>query len=173
MEEGKKARSYLAKNWGDFKEALKLYPRFMRFERALLDKLNRYPNDFVGAFKQLPKNTYKIFTHAYQSHLFNKLLSEKIKKKESLKGSGPLIGYESKLKENELKLLKKEGFEQEQLRVSAFPEASVKGSERKYLAKVKILDHKFENKNLKIDFELEKGSYATVFLGELTKSKSY
>ncbi|MFO7872843.1 MAG: tRNA pseudouridine(13) synthase TruD [Candidatus Undinarchaeales archaeon] len=168
-EEGRKARQKLEKNWPDFKQALKDFPNYMRFERAVLDRLNRYPKDYVGAFKQLPKFLYKIFTHSYQSYIFNLILSEKIEKNESLDGEGNLVGYDSDLTERELELLEKDGLQQTDLRINSFPEASVKGSRRPYLAKVKNLKSKKENSDIILNFDLEKGAYATVLLREIIK----
>lgn len=168
-EEGRKARQKLAKNWGDFKQALKDYPRYMRFERAVLDRLNRYENDYVGAFKQLPKFLYKIFTHAYQSYIFNRILSEKIESGQSLEGEGNLPGYDSNLTKREKELLEEDGISQEDLKVDSFPEASVKGGKRPYLAEVRTIEHEKEAGSLLLKFDLEKGSYATVLLREITK----
>jgi len=162
-ENGRNARLALAQNWGDFKQALNDFPRALTFERAILDKLNRYPQDYVGAFKQLPKNLYKIFTHSYQSYLFNKLLSAKIDAGD-LNSDGPLIGYETKPDKKAKELLAQEGITTKDFKVKAFPEASCKGSMRKLLAEIKNL--KLESP-LSLSFDLEKGAYATILLREI------
>jgi tRNA pseudouridine13 synthase len=141
----------------------------MRFERAILDRLNRYPNDFVGAFKQLSKNTYKIFTHAYQSYLFNQILTEKIKAND-LQGTAPLIGYETEESELVNKILEKEELSIQDFRVKPFPEASTRGTDRSILAEIKISGHSQENSTIKAKFSLEKGAYATIFLREVMKN---
>jgi len=64
----------------DFSEALKTYPDKLNFEKAILNKLVVDPKDYVGALKELPKNLLTMFVYAYQSYLFNKILSERIKK---------------------------------------------------------------------------------------------
>jgi tRNA pseudouridine13 synthase len=64
----------------DFAEALKSYPNKLNYEKAILNKLVQDPKDFVSALKQLPKNLLTMFVYAYQSYLFNKILSERIKK---------------------------------------------------------------------------------------------
>ena len=68
----------------DFSKALKSYPTRLNFEKTLLNKLVVNKNDFVGALKELPKNLLTMFVYAYQSYLFNKILSERIRKKLSL-----------------------------------------------------------------------------------------
>ena len=64
----------------DFSEALKSYPRHLNFEKAILNKLVNTPDDFVTALKELPNNLLTMFVYAYQSHLFNKILSARIRK---------------------------------------------------------------------------------------------
>lgn len=64
----------------DFAEALRLYPPQLNFEKAMLNKLVIDPEDFVGALKELPKNLLTMFVYAYQSYLFNKIVSERIRR---------------------------------------------------------------------------------------------
>jgi tRNA pseudouridine13 synthase len=63
----------------DFKRASKYFPKQLRFERLMLLHLAEYPNDFVGAFRQLPNKLQALFIQAHQSHLFNRFLSERVK----------------------------------------------------------------------------------------------
>jgi tRNA pseudouridine13 synthase len=65
----------------DFSEALSSYPDTLSFEKAILNKLVVDPEDFVNALKELPKNLLTMFIYAYQSYLFNRILSERIKRK--------------------------------------------------------------------------------------------
>jgi tRNA pseudouridine13 synthase len=62
----------------DFEQALKYFPKKLRFERLMLRRLAEKPNDFVGAFRRLPVKLRKLFPQAYQSYLFNKFLSRRI-----------------------------------------------------------------------------------------------
>ncbi len=63
----------------DFKQALQNFPRQLRYERLMLTRLANNPEDFVGAFKQLPFKLQSLFVQAYQSYLFNRFLSERMK----------------------------------------------------------------------------------------------
>ena len=63
----------------DFKQAFKSYPKQLRFERMMLESLAEKPSDFAGAFKRLPTKLLEIFIQAYQSYLFNRFLSGRIK----------------------------------------------------------------------------------------------
>ncbi len=63
---------------GDVKEALRMYPRNYTFEKALLSHLTVHPNDYVGALRVLPLNLLIMFVHAYQSFLYNRILSQRM-----------------------------------------------------------------------------------------------
>ena len=63
----------------DFKQALQNFPYQLRFERLMLRHLVEKPEDFAGAFKRLPVRLQALFVQAYQSFLFNRFLSERIK----------------------------------------------------------------------------------------------
>jgi len=63
----------------DFKQALKSYPEQLRYERMMLKSLAEEPCDFVRAFKRLPAKLLQLFIQAYQSYLFNRFLSKRIK----------------------------------------------------------------------------------------------
>lgn len=76
-EDSKNARKNLADS-EDFSVALKEFPVYLRLERSMLEKLSKNPNDFVGAMRALPRGTLLMFVHAYQSFLFNRMLSDRI-----------------------------------------------------------------------------------------------
>ncbi len=63
----------------DFKAALYQFPDHLRHERAMLNHLVAHPGDYVGAFRTLQKNLLRMFVHAHQSFIFNKILSTRIK----------------------------------------------------------------------------------------------
>ncbi|MCW4016959.1 MAG: tRNA pseudouridine(13) synthase TruD [Candidatus Bathyarchaeota archaeon] len=96
--EAQEARQYLQDTM-NFEEALERFPRFLRYERFMLGHLARYPNDFVGAFRALPRRLRKLFVQAYQSYLFNRFISERIRRAIPL--NEPQVGdYVNKLDEN-------------------------------------------------------------------------
>jgi tRNA pseudouridine13 synthase len=64
----------------NFEEALECFPGFLRYERFMLRHLVKCPTDFVGAFRTLPRRLRKLFVQAYQSYLFNRFLSERIRR---------------------------------------------------------------------------------------------
>ncbi len=63
----------------NFKRAQQDFPKQLRFERLIIDHLVNYPDDYVGAFKRLPVKLQALFVQAYQSYLFNRFLSERVK----------------------------------------------------------------------------------------------
>ena len=64
----------------DFQSALKEFPKQLRFERLMLGHLAENSADFVGAFRRLPLKLRLLFVQGYQSYLFNRFLSERIKR---------------------------------------------------------------------------------------------
>ena len=110
-----------------------------------------------------------MFLHAFQSHLFNIILAERIQNNESLDGEGNLIGYETELTENEQVLLEKFEIRKEDFNIKSIPEISSKGTKRRWLAELK--DFSFVGNTFR--FELPSGSYATVAMREfLEKEKN-
>ncbi len=68
----------------DFKQAFRDFPVQLRFERLMLACLSEKHEDFVGAFRRLPLRLRLLFLQAYQSFLFNRFLSQRIKQGISL-----------------------------------------------------------------------------------------
>jgi tRNA pseudouridine13 synthase len=197
-EELKNARINLAKT-RDYKKALKEFPFEARSERAILNHLVNHPNDFAGAFQNLPTKIQYLFTHAYQSDLYNKILTERIKKygKKALEridgdvlieGEATIIlpGFESvyangEAGELEKKVLEEEGVKFSDFKTNKISELSSKG-ERKQIKLIpgefkieKICEDEFNpgKRALVISFFLGKGNYATTILRELMKEEIY
>ncbi len=63
----------------DFNQALQDFPVQLRYERLMLAHLVEAPGDFAGAFRRLPLKLRMLFVQAYQSFLFNRFLSERIR----------------------------------------------------------------------------------------------
>lgn len=183
----------------DYKKALISFNPKYRFERAMLSHLGQFPRDFAGAICTLPKGMRFLFTHAYQSHLFNKMLARRLIENGDLKAvpgdqvdenGDPmlhLIGHETVLDDSPAGKLSKTILDEEKIVPSMFrinrgvPEATSKGGWKAMaLYPKKLLFHRVEddafypNKHaLVISFELPKGSYATTVLDELMKNESH
>ena len=61
--------------WGEIRRTM---PPAMAFERMMLSRLIEDPEDWVGAIDILPTNLQMMFVHAYQSWLFNEMLSRRM-----------------------------------------------------------------------------------------------
>lgn len=72
------ARKALRDCKGDYSSMDVVLPKIMGFEQTLLDYLRNNPDDYKGAIDQMPTNLQMMFTHAYQSYLFNHMLSERM-----------------------------------------------------------------------------------------------
>ncbi len=69
----------------DFEAALREFPMKLTFERTMIRHLAESPGDYLGALKTLPQNLLMMFVHAYQSYLFNRMLSERLRRGMSLR----------------------------------------------------------------------------------------
>ncbi len=64
----------------DWRELLKIMPETLGFEKSLVGHLMNNPEDWTGALSVLPNNLQMMFVHAYQSYLFNIMLSKRMEK---------------------------------------------------------------------------------------------
>lgn len=76
-EEIRKVRQFV---WDsrDFREGIRIYPLHLQFERAMMSHLVAHPEDYAGAFRALSPKLTAMFLHAYQSYIFNRILSRRI-----------------------------------------------------------------------------------------------
>jgi len=212
----------------DFKQALKNFPRQLRYERLMLRHLAKKPDDYIGAFRKLPAKLRRFFPQAYQAYLFNKFLSERIRlgfplnKAEvgdyvvHIERSGlpmlntykivtmqtlneigsainagrlriaiPLIGFRQMpfhgaQGEIEKKILEEEGISPENFKIDAMPEISSRGQLRTAVTPLNnfslttILQNSCNPSKFKatVNFMLHRGSYATILLREIMKSRN-
>jgi len=175
----------------DFRAAHDNFPKHLKFERTMLSRLSEKPEDFVGALRMLPRQTLLLFVHAFQSHLFNRLLSDRIRegdgKVEMEEGEFlcpvdsfgfpvldrmdvdgwlcmKILGYNSNPNERERALLEKVGIKKEDFRIKEIPEIGSKGTFRTAFAP--LVNFSFEESACTFHFSLQSGSYATSALRE-------
>jgi len=168
--ETREARRRLAEE-GNFKEALEYFPKGLRKERSLIKAYLR-TGSFKRAILSLPNTLISLFLHAYQSFLFNKILSSRLREEvPSLGERGIVPGYKSVFSpgrqgEIEKEILNEEGIELEDFR--PWKRFSTRGDVRPLLARV----HGLEVKGNVLSFFLERGTYATSFLREILRPDS-
>jgi tRNA pseudouridine13 synthase len=82
----------------DFVEGLKTYPLRLRYERAMMHYLVENPEDYAGSFSVLSPNIRKMFIHAYQSYVFNRIICRRIEKGLPLSqaSSGDIVCFRNK-----------------------------------------------------------------------------
>jgi len=61
-----------------YQGALKYFPEYLNFELAMMNYLAEHPQDYAHSFDVLSANLKHLFVHAYQSYLFNKILSRRL-----------------------------------------------------------------------------------------------
>ena len=193
-EETKNARQKLAAA-RDFADASKFFPPQLRFERAIIHHLCKYPRDFAGSLGMLPKYLRIMFTHAYQSHLFNRVIAWRLEEGlglEPVEGdilidgipTAPLFGFESefaqgKMGEIEKRALEEEGIELKDFKLKVLSELSSKGKRKSLALSPKNLRIKEVGKDeltdgstkAVVEFFLSKGNYATTVIREIMKKE--
>jgi tRNA pseudouridine13 synthase len=168
----------------EVEDAAEKFPKQYRYEKALLYHLTKNPEDYKGAIKRLPEGLQQLFVHAYQSWVYNRVLSKLLEDDWfDPEYEIPLVGYKTELKddrpENLIKeVLEEEGVDQEDFRLQDFPELRSEGTYRRAFADFRnfeILEIDEDDLNMTknkmtVKFDLPKGSYATVFLREIMKN---
>lgn len=151
-----------------------------------LIKSNMPSKDIV---RKIPVYFLNLFIAAYQSYLFNLMVSERMKRYQNdysiegdfIKGKQPafpIVGYKSKFPSGEAgeivnKVLEDEGIEKNEFK-HEIKRLSYKGTLRKIDMNFKDFSYEIKNQNeVNFKFWLEKGSYATIFLREFCKNEFF
>lgn len=198
--ERRRARQEL-RDTRDFKVALSHFPRQLTYERLMLRHLAEHPKDYVGAFRRLPLKLCKLFVQAYQSYLFNRFLGARMRQEMPLSNALngdytikidsvrrvalPLIGFKqhtSKGRQGEIEreILEAENVKPSDFRIPQMREISSGGGLRPALASIRnlvterpTLDQiNYSKLQIKMEFMLPSGSYATVLLREFMKPQN-
>ena len=77
-EEISEIRRRLAHEDCDYPSVIRDMPKTMGFEKVMAEHLSKHPEDYRGAIAEMPTNLQMMFTHAYQSYLFNMMLSDRM-----------------------------------------------------------------------------------------------
>jgi tRNA pseudouridine13 synthase len=82
-------RSSLSKE-SDWSPLVGKMPQSLSFEKIMVEHIISSPGDWKGAIEKLPRNLQMMFVHAYQSYLFNRMLSERMRR--GLPLNRPIMG---------------------------------------------------------------------------------
>lgn len=223
--QSKEARQKLAEN-ENFREASRNFPKQLHYEVSMLRHLSGNSTDFLGAYKRLPFILQKLFVQSFQSFLFNRFLSSRLRQKlplneaqvgdyvvkidrgglpmletkrrvseidlketnkslreGSLRLAIPLIGFKQKPSigvqgEIERQILDQEGISLNDFRIKGLPGISSRGGLRTALTPLggfsfdliaRAPDCVGSEQTARVNFLLQRGSYATIVLRELMK----
>ena len=64
----------------DYDTALQMLDRRDRIEKVILLALRKHPNGYYNAFESISRNNRFIYVHAYQSYVWNKAVTERLKR---------------------------------------------------------------------------------------------
>jgi tRNA pseudouridine13 synthase len=224
-DESRKARNFL-KRERNFKEALKAFPKGLYYERKMIEFLIDNPGDYRGAIYTLFDDLRRLLISSFQSYIFNKMLSLRVRKglplfkpisgdvisilddfngnissvtyiyggsydrylEEALELNRasiviPIIGKLTNLDDFPLmgsiyrEIAKEEKISDSIFKSELVDEKKFKGSIRAMTVKPWDLDIielnednlNRERKKIKIEFSLQKGSYATMLIREIIK----
>ncbi len=164
-------------------------------EAKVKDHLMKNPSDPIGALRRLGTKVLRIYVQAYQSYLFNRILSFRIEEEMLDPEPGdfildrdgwtrpypcegdlllPVPGAYTKVKHKRTRefldsLLRDEGVKLESFLIKEIPEASALGDLRRALETPFHLRIKPVNGDVILIFNLRSGAYATSLLREIIK----
>jgi len=141
--------------------------------------LSKKKNNFIGALRVIPLKTRKIYVHAYQSLMFNKIVMRFLQENKKFKKNidVPLIGFDfdlGKIKNKKLREISKKTMDKEKLQprdfvISQMPELTSEGTMRNLFFdfRYRILEIAKDELNgskekAVVNFTLPKSCYATV-----------
>jgi tRNA pseudouridine13 synthase len=73
------ARAELAENLTPTERIIGIFPKDLHYERTVMQELMKQPGEFKRAVSRIPPRILTLMVHAYQSFLFNRLLSQRVK----------------------------------------------------------------------------------------------
>ncbi len=164
------ARKRLAEEQ-DYRKAAEYFPDYLKYERQLLEQLSMHPSDFAGALRKMPRSLALMFVHSVESYIFNIEVEQRIKNNEVEKGAeSNIVGYDNEINDEEKATLESLGITQEMFKVKSMPELNCKGEKRLLFAPYSGFSYsKAGEKDVRLGFALQSGSYATVLLDEFMK----
>ncbi len=181
----------------DYKSALNYFPKYLKYERMVIEYLSMYPTDYANALRKIPRQISLMFVHSVQSHIFNLEIYKRISEGRILpenddlmcginkygfpdlsKGGnnfivGSLVGHDSiKINEYEKSIMETLGISIEDFKIKRMPELNCKGKRRVLFAPYKDFKVDIINESLQLEFSLPSGVYATSMLNEFLENSN-
>ncbi len=185
----------------DFRSAISYFPRYLKYERLLVEYLHRYKGNYANALRKLPRGIALMFIHSVEDVIFNYSLEKFIHEDNfdsckmrcgynfygfpdisnidySKRGLplGNLVGYETKdelISQYENEAMQILGIEKGSFKIKGMEELSTKGSVRPLLINVKDIELGDREGSMRIEFSLPSGAYATILMNEITKNGGF
>jgi tRNA pseudouridine13 synthase len=187
----KKQKAMLRQHWGDWRACREKLPR--SGTRSIVEYLVHHPSDYRGAVARLPHEIASLYLSAYQSHVWNRMLSEHLKSDAGIGLSlklgvhsapvEPWDDFEVPLPSARWKpapedpwraicesLLQADGITLEAMKIPGLEKPYFSKGMRAAKLKPERFRLQFEVDSAKLDFELPRGSYATMIVKRLTAS---
>ena len=170
----------------DFKQAVEFLTKQNQLNKEAIET---FKEDYIRMIRTIPLKILKLFIHSYQSYLFNEICKKIIKEEKYLYkevdySQGklfflseepnnyklPLLGFGSEIVEHQIiinEILDDEKVNLRDFIIKPIPELSSFGAERNFITKVNDFESEKQGENLKINFDLPKGSYATIVVKKI------
>ncbi|MCS7122548.1 MAG: tRNA pseudouridine(13) synthase TruD [Candidatus Micrarchaeota archaeon] len=136
------------------------FPRYLKHERMILDMRKKYDDRRVWA--RIPRNISLMFIHSVQSYIFNMELDMRFDNSDIIDTTN-LVGWSTELNPYQREILDMLNIQKEMFRMEILPSLNAKGGTRKILAHAERIRYDHSS----IEFSLDSGSYATVFLDQM------
>lgn len=162
----KNIREEIEKRWGNWegiKTLLDPFPSHFPIELKFIEHLIASPKDFLGALHAVPDQV-RLWIYAYDSHLFNKKLSQLIREGEIPLELPLLTSFNPRDWELYQEFLREDGVDIPSRYYKKFPSIHVASRTWPVLQHVEVHGLTFQDKIAVFAFSLPKGAYATSFL---------
>lgn len=94
MDDAREARTRLSEEM-NFRAALDYFPKYLKYERSMIEYLSKYPANYANAIRKLPRSVSLMFIHSVEAQIFNWELDERIKEGSVLPGESDFVCYEN------------------------------------------------------------------------------
>jgi tRNA pseudouridine13 synthase len=75
----------------DFSKAQSYFPRYLKYERLLLESLAKNPTDYANAIRRLPRAITLMFVHSVESDIFNNVLEARVRDHRTKPEKGDMV----------------------------------------------------------------------------------